>query len=430
MGGHYINLSIIAILVSTLYGPISHELTVLGVFRTASSAVNSHGQDRRPIHAVEDTLHCEDLHYYPPADQIFTACEDSALSRFKWFPPLANFDGEADTTGSIHVIDPRTLISSRLAFENFSGPFVTHGIDLIPDPEREDAVYIFAVNHLGNPEHETGNVPRARSQIELFHHVLQSGNARHVRSIRHPLITTPNDIYAASPRSFYVTNDHHSREGYKRMAEDLLPVAKWSNVIHVQLDRLPGISAEGGVDAVVAADGLRNPNGLGHGQSEDEVLLTSAIGGILYRARPNPLNRTVTVLDHFAFDSTIDNPSYYRDPYRTSDDDASGYILGGLLRAVDVAQTHNQPHAKEGVMVWHLRRSPTATTRDADRDSDSGWEKRLIFEDDGTHIRTASTALLLPIQSEESSKSTSEKKARLFVTGFVSEAVIAVEVSL
>ncbi|PYI10461.1 serum paraoxonase/arylesterase family protein [Aspergillus sclerotiicarbonarius CBS 121057] len=407
----YVNLAVLAVLVASLYGPVVRELTVLGVFRSATGAVSHQGA---PMHTIADTIHCEDLHYYRPAGQLFTACEDSVLPRFQWFPPVVTFKGPADTTGSIHVIDPKTMKSSRLTFENFSGPFLTHGIDITEDPERTDAVYIFAVNHLANPEYRGGDEPKARSQVELFHHVLNSGTIRHLRSIRHPLVTTPNDIYAVSPHSFYVTNDHLYREGYKRLVENLLPVAKWSTVIHVQLDSLAPSPAESGVDAMVAVEGLWNSNGLGHGPSQEEVLLTSAMGGYLWRMRPND-NRTLSLVDEFAFDSTIDNPSYYQDPYRTADDDASGYVLGGLLRAVELDKTRTQPEATDGVMVWYLRRHPGTME----------WEKRLIFEDDGSRIRSASTALLVPKDSVAG-----EKKAWLFVTGFFSEAMIAVEVTL
>ncbi|RAL06885.1 serum paraoxonase/arylesterase family protein [Aspergillus homomorphus CBS 101889] len=415
-----LNLAIFVLVVAYLYGPVCHWLTVLGVFRAAADVVTAEAQK---IHKIEDTMQCEDMHYHQPSGYIFTACEDSFLPRFKWFPPLGNLEGPAPSTGSFHLIDPKTLKSKRLAFENFSGPFVTHGIDLVDDPNRSGAVYIYAINHLSNPDYYEGpsaeGTPRAHSQIELFHHVLESNTVRHVRSIAHPLIVTPNDIYAESPSSIHVTNDHFYREGIMRTVEDIMPLAKWTNIIHVNVDITHSGSAATGIDAVVACQGYRNFNGLGHGQSSDELLLSSAAGGILYRARANHGNRTLSVLDEFAFESTIDNPSYYHDPYATAEDNASGYVVGGLLRAVDLPQSRRDPTAQEGVMVWHLRRHVGET-------AEPEWEKRLIFEDDGTNIRTASTALLLPVEP----KAHADKTGMLFVTGFVSKNIIAVEVSL
>ncbi|KAL2823513.1 hypothetical protein BDW59DRAFT_163293 [Aspergillus cavernicola] len=409
-----LSLILLAVLGPMIYNAIRHELTVVGIYRSRTFTSSAQG-----IHTIPDTLQCEDIHYYAPNNRIFAACEDSFLPRFRWFPPLVHLDVPPTSTGSIHVIDPRRMSSFRLTFENFPGPFVTHGIDVIPDPDRPNAVYIFAVNHLANPEHHPATrAPKARSQIEVFHHILNANTVRHVRSVRHPLVTTPNDIYATSPLSFYVTNDHRYREGLMRQIEDIVPWTKWTNVIYVELDQLNVSDEVADVHATVALPRMHNCNGLGHGQSTDEILVTSAIGGKLWRARMNnddDANRTLTILDEIPVDSTIDNPSYYEDPYRTAHDDASGYVLAGLRRAIDVPNTARDPTATEGVIVWYVRRKEDST----------GWEKRVIFEDDGTNIRFASAALLVPIKPARNLK-----EAWLFITGVMSNSVITVKVEL
>lgn len=289
---------------------------------------------------------------------------------------------------------------------------------MIADPSRSDAVYVFAVNHLPNPEYDgTEQVFKARSQIELFHHVLGTKVATHVRSIRHPLIATPNDVYAESPSSFYVTNDHYYRHGLKRMVEDLFPLAQWTNVVHARLDQLESAEPEAEINAMTALTGIRNSNGIGRGQNEEEMLVCSAIGGIMYRAQADSTSRSISILDEIQFDSTIDNPSYFVDPYRTPSDDASGYVLAGLLGAANLTRSHADPNARDGVMVWHARRKAmTNGTTSAD------WESRLIFEDDGKNIHTGSSAVMVPTDSP--------KRARLFVTGFASKNVVAVDVAL
>jgi len=112
--------------------------------------------------------------------------------------------------------------SQRLAFENFNTTFVTHGIDVITDPEQGDgkAVYIFAINHV---PHES--LPKTCSQIEVFHHVIGSPSIRHIRSIWHPLIRAPNDVYASGPTSVYATNDHRYTDGRMRALEGVYCVA-------------------------------------------------------------------------------------------------------------------------------------------------------------------------------------------------------------
>lgn len=69
-------------------------------------------------------------------------------------------------------------------------------------------------------------------------------------------------------------------------------------------------------------------------------------------------------------------------------------------------------------------RPNTGTSESGDQFTE--WESSVLFEDDGTLIRTASTGLLVPSETKPGER----KKAWLFVTGFVSESVIAVEVDL
>ncbi|KAJ5780889.1 hypothetical protein N7457_006049 [Penicillium paradoxum] len=398
------------LLVAFLAGPISQFVRIGGVFLTPNPTVLSKGQG--PIH-IEDTVHCEDLHHYRPANLLFTACEDDRSGRFSWFPPLGNFV-PVRNQGSIHVVDPNTMKSTRLAMENFQGSFLTHGIDVIEDPEQANAVYIYAVNHLPNPAYfeagEPANVPKARSQIELFHHVLKSGSVRHVRSIYHPLIKTPNDIFAASPASFYVTNDHFHREGAMRLIEDVWPSATWSDVIHVQIT---GILDE--PYATVALTGLRNNNGLGHGRTDKEILISSAMGGELYVSTLHESNYSIAVETSIPFPTLTDNPTYYTDPYRTDADDASGFVVAGISQAFKMPSNSIDPNATDPSQVWYARLNPSSGV----------WEKRLLFEDDGSRIRSASAAVLIPIEPDDN-----KKLAWLFVTGFLSESILVVQVEL
>lgn len=308
--------------------------------------------------------------------------------------------------------------STRLEFENFQGPFLTHGIDVIEDPEQANAVYIYAVNHLPNPasyeSSEPEGLPKARSQIELFHHVLQSQSVRHVRSIYHPLIKTPNDILAASPVSFYVTNDHFYRDGAMRHIEDVWRSAKWSDIIHVQITDLA--SKDAPIEASVALTGLQNNNGLGHGRTDKEIVISSAMGGELYVSALHESNHSISVGITVPFDFVTDNPTYYLDPYRTDVNDASGIVIAGISQAFKIASTCKDPNATESSQVWFTRLNP----------STGAWEKKLLFEDDGSRIRSASAAVLVPIEPKGDGK----KLAWLFVTGFFSERILVVQVEL
>lgn len=319
----------------------------------------------------------------------------------------------------------QTKLSKRLSFENFEGPFITHGVDVIADPEKSEneAVYIFAVNHVPNEAvfardgsrsvTDPSSTPKVASRIEVFHHNLGSETVRHVNTIAHPLIKTPNDILAVSPTELYVTNDHYYFEGYMRQLEDLWPGATWSNVIHAT------VAADGSVSAEVAVDKVRNPNGFGHGRTKDEILLGSATGGNIWIAHPQKDTGALTLQERIELDSCIDNPSWFTDPF--ADDvkgDASGFVLGGLTRAIKLGETGPDPQGREGVMVWYVTPSKNESGK---------WEKKLLWEDDGSKIRNAATAVLVGIDPKEEG---GQKKAWLFVTGFSSEHTVAVKVDL
>ncbi|KAJ5219824.1 hypothetical protein N7468_009028 [Penicillium chermesinum] len=396
-----LNLSLLAGFAAFVVPVVVHFLTVFGPFLVPKPTVLGEGQG--PIY-IQDTVHCEDVHHYLPANLLFTACEDVKETRFKWFPGLGHYlEPQPPARGSIHVVDPTTFESKRLEFENFESSFVTHGIDVIGDPQKADAVYIFAVNHLTNPEYfgtsePPKGTPKARSQIELFHHVLGSNSVKHIRSIRHELITTPNDVYAISPSEFYVTNDHFYREGLMRMLEDTVYMAKWSNIIHVQITDSKAKDATAGLEVSVAHAGLHNNNGLGHGRTANEMSYISPTG------RPQTTPLSISIHTTLAFKSATDNPSYYTDPYRTDADDASGIVIAG---------TTKDPNALDPLKVWYARLG------------NKGWEQKLLFEDDGSRIRSASAAVLVPIAPENG-----KKLAWLFVTGFMSESMVAVQVEL
>ncbi|KAJ3535333.1 hypothetical protein NM208_g7171 [Fusarium decemcellulare] len=398
--------------------------TVVGVFRQPSNTEVA----KHDFVTIPDTIHCEDMHHHLPSGLIFTACQDSN-DHFTWFPPLVTFDdpvSAGQSRGSIHVIDPKSFTSKRLEFDNFDGPFITHGIDVISDPDASHSVYIIAVNHPphpqylkhikdGNrPEQYPRNLPKAASQIEIFHHVLGTSSVKHVRSVSHPLIKTPNDILAVSPSTFYVTNDHYYTEGRLRFLETAYFGAKWSTTLLVKVADLYAKEPTSAVQATVAVTGLHNNNGLGRGKTPDEMLIGSAASGALHFAQIGQ-DSSVQIVQTVQLDYCVDNPTFYRDPFAELNGDSSGYVLAGLSRGIDISKTTGDTLATEPVMIWMVKPQGSA------------WEKKLLFEDDGQRLRSGTTAILIGISPElEEGK----KKAWLFATGFYSQSIIAVKINL
>lgn len=450
--------SITAVLLAVLLGYVYNSyvqraLVVMGAFRQAGSTELAPGD----FVVIDGTTHCEDLHYHESTGLIFTACEGFQGARLKWFPPIDHFFEPSHpelVKGNLQVIDPKVIAMSNsfhisfsnislqtlkaqiLELEGFSGPFVTHGIDVIDDPKRSkgEAVYIFAVNHRPNPKHygENGdaNAPQCYSVIELFHHVVGSGKAKHIRTIWHPLITTPNDIFAMSPTSFLVTNDHYFRTGLTRMMEDLMPAIAHTSIIHVQLkDLKPVKSDDAGVHASVALDKLHNLNGLGHGRTEDEVFVTGCASGVMHVGKigeGKDAEKIVSVSKTIEFSLPVDNPTYFKDPYANNTFDASGVVASGPTRGIDWFSNKGKEDVLDPSMVWMASpRSSGQKGEGAAKGED--WDLKVIFQDDGQRVRTSSASVLLAIDPKEEQ---GRRRAWLFVSSYQSNNAIAVKIDL
>ncbi|CAM1506050.1 Fc.00g056910.m01.CDS01 [Cosmosporella sp. VM-42] len=435
-------LSLAILLVSVVGAYLSvrtlrRTIVVAGLFRTPANSVPNPSPD---VVTIEGTTHCEDLHYHEASKLLFTACEESEVTRYSWFPPLGNFDDSLTvlrSQGSIKIISPTTLQVRRLRFENFDKKFITHGIDVMDDPSepRGQAVYIFAVNHPPNDDYYSGKSPnsqKSRSVVEIFHHVIGTDTIRHVRTVWHPLITTPNDVLGLSPTSFFVTNDHYYRHGIMRLVEDIYFGATWSNTIYIEAPTSKGLSLGNDSDKVkasVALQKMHNNNGIGRGRTPEEVLIASCTSGVLHLATQSTNSATrdrpasIAVLESIRLDSIIDNPSYFTDPYKNQTFDASGFIVCGSSRAIEVPGNIRDPDAKDGIMVWKV----TSKSTDGDQGGAGGWTNTLIFEDKGDRIRSASTAVLVSLKPSED---TGHRRARLFVTGYLSSNMIAVDIDL
>ncbi|KAG8526311.1 uncharacterized protein KY384_000304 [Bacidia gigantensis] len=287
--------------------------------------------------------------------------------------------------------------------------------------------------HLAGIKDAAVDIPAARSQVELFKYTIGNSSTTHLRSVTHPLIRTPNDIYAVNEHEIYVTNDHYYRGGLMRQIEEFggHEFAGWSDVVYVHWASLDASSGTEGVDAKVALRETHNPNGLGHGPN-GEVVLGRAVAGMMAILRPRD-DKTLEITEQVRLKTTVDNPFYFEDPYvrESGGRNASGYVLACLTRAMGFPKDESQP-----VSVWLVQRTAKAEGggRDGmlegegrDEKGKKGWEHHLIFQDDGRVIHTASTAVLVAIDPRENE---GRKEGWLFVAGPLAENVIRTKIEL
>ena len=187
-----------------------------------------------------------------------------------------------------------------------------------------------------------------------------------------------------------------------------MTTSRWSNVIHLEISDLNVKDSSQGIKATVAKDGIQNPNGLGHGRDDSEVLIGRAAAGIVETAQRGQ-TPALTLIETIQLPITVDNPTYFHDPYaQETGRDASGYVIAGLARAAKV-HSHQDP-----ISVYLVSASGDRT-------------QKLLFQDDGKAVSTASTAVLIAINPKENE---GKKQAWLFVAGYLAESVASSRVDL
>ncbi|KAI0868657.1 serum paraoxonase/arylesterase family protein [Hypoxylon argillaceum] len=412
----YFVVTVLSALSAWFYPPVRHFVTLLGI-RPFEDAVNVHGVETR---FIPDTAACEDLEYHAPSGMLYTACVGDVELARGWSPGAeALTRPDRPPFGTIVVIDPTTFKSQKLSLSHFKGPFATHGIGLHSSPSKPDVVYIYAINHLPNPKWTAGSKTEhmAASQIELFEHTIGSSTAKHVRSIAHPLIRTPNDLLAISENEFLVTNDHYYREGPLRLLEEFVRgLQSWTDLVHVRFD------AER-VDAAVALTSIPTNNGLGWGPDR-QVVIGDAFGGYVYFASlPDAENRTMAVSHYVPIDCIVDNANFFADPYAGVDGkDYSGYLMPGLTDPLNFATSFQDPELKAPIpgAVYYL---PAIVGKD--KTIDATKLRKLIFRDDGHAIRSVTTAILVAIDPATNS---GKREGWLFVTSVIGSSILATKI--
>ncbi|XP_061675141.1 serum paraoxonase/arylesterase 2-like isoform X2 [Syngnathoides biaculeatus] len=140
----------------------------------------------------------------------------------------------SDAPGKIVLLDlkdPRLRPTELRMPRNFDlETFTPHGISVYTDP-TDGTVYLFVVNH-----------PHHKSQVELFQFIDEDFSLLHLKTFKHKLLHSVNDIVALGADRFYATNDHYfSNEFLKTFVETLLGQA-WTNVVYYSAETVKVVS--------------------------------------------------------------------------------------------------------------------------------------------------------------------------------------------
>lgn len=220
--------------------------------------------------------------------------------------------------------------------------FRPHGLSLWRGEDGRER--LFVIDHAGG-----------KHAVSIY--AVKGETLEWLSTVRHPLMSSPNDVVAVGPDRFYATNDHRYRDGIGRTLEDWLrlPLA---NVVYWD-----------GAQMVEAADGIAFANGIN----------ASADGGTVYVA--SVFRREVRAYD--------------RDPETGSLDLRERIFLGSPPDNVEVDEegalwigAHPKLLQLRAHIAGEERYAPSQILRA--RHQDGAWQIDEIYLDTGEAISAAS----------------------------------------
>jgi arylesterase/paraoxonase len=240
--------------------------------------------------------------------------------------------------------------------------FNPHGLSYWQDPNSR-AVQLFVVNHL-----QDGNT------IELFEYHPPEYTLKHIKSVQHPLMSSPNDIVAISAHSFYFTNDHYFCQSFLKKLEDYLQMA------------LSSVGFYNGetMEAKYVASSLKFPNGINISPDKRFIYITTSVGLELIIYRRNESDNSLTLAQVIQMADSCDN--LFICPH-------TGDIWTGCHpRIIDVIQHlyHNFSH-QAGSLVLRIQLGPENL-------SEQGvifphYQIDQVYSNDGWQLKGSSAAI-------------------------------------
>ena len=147
---------------------------------------------------------------------LYMACS-RVSARPYWLPAVGNLNASGKALDDyIAKYDITTGAVTRLNIENqesLSRGLQVHGLDVVTSLEDPNLLYLYVVNHRV-PLSEDPKIVGADSVIEIFSTRAGSKSVKHLTTVGHPVVVTPNDIIGfPDGKSFYFTNDHSVKTG-------------------------------------------------------------------------------------------------------------------------------------------------------------------------------------------------------------------------
>jgi len=166
--------------------------------------------------------------------------------------------------------------------------FNPHGIKSIINDKGEIILYV--INH-----------PPGGDVIELFAMDVQKKEAKHLKSLKHELMTAANNFAIVGPEEFYFSNDHYFHDHYLAQLEYMIPYIRLGNIVYYNKG-----------NAKVVDSFLYTPNGMTIDKKRKHLFVASPLDRALTVYGINN-DMTLTKKNRFQVDTGLDNLFFEED---------------------------------------------------------------------------------------------------------------------
>ena len=328
LGNHYTDMRLVAIILILLGAVGALVAGVLNSFQHFSDVESIFAGKCKPVRGIDGPA---DIVIDRPTKRAFIASHNVR---------------EKNARGSIHVFDLENPLAASGWRDQTNGlpeDFEPHGLSYFEDGDMRR---LFVVN-------------LANNAIERFS-VGTNGTLQHLETIQMPELSSPNDIVAIGPRSFYVTNDEMA--GRASLLGDLHFLTRaQTGAVYVYDDG----------DWRVAAEQIRFANGLAYRAVDDLLYVSETTGNAVSVFRRDVADNSLNYLKKINLPAFPDNLS-------VSDD-------GTILVAA-----HPKPLSVPLHRANESLHSPSAVY-----EIDDTGEASLVYQNGGEEISASSVAARL-----------------------------------
>ncbi|XP_023596277.1 serum paraoxonase/arylesterase 2 isoform X2 [Trichechus manatus latirostris] len=161
--------------------------------------------------------------------------------------------------------------------------FNPHGISTFIDDD--DTVYLFVVNH-----------PESKNTVEIFKYEEEENSLLHIKTVKHELFPSVNDVVAVGPAHFYATNDHYFSDIFLKYLETYLNL-RWANVVYYSPNEVK-----------VVAEGFDVANGISISPDEKYIYVADMLAHEIHVLEKHT-NMNLTQSKVLKLDTLVDNLS-------------------------------------------------------------------------------------------------------------------------